>query len=106
MIEQSVFSRVSRLLGGLPQAILLLCMVVLVGFPTLAFSQSFRRGDVNDDGKVSFFDPCLILDAVFGAGFLPCEDAADVDDNGIIDLSDAVFLLVASFPNGRVDDCI
>ncbi len=46
-------------------------------------------------------DAILILESVFlGGRKLPCEDAADVNDNGRVDLSDAVAILNHLFRSG------
>ena len=54
----------------------------------------FIRGDINHDGKVSFQDGIQLNSSINKGGpVLDCEDAADVDDNGLIDESDVVLLL-------------
>ena len=43
-------------------------------------------------------DAVRILEALFSpAGHLDCEDAADVNDDSLIDVSDVVFALLALF---------
>jgi len=54
---------------------------------------SFRRGDVNGDGSVSISDPVALLLNLFSTGGLQCMDAADVDDNGGLNLADAMYAL-------------
>lgn len=53
----------------------------------------FIRGDATMDGRILAGDPVAILDHVFVAPSLTCEDAADADDNGWLDLADVVYLL-------------
>ena len=54
----------------------------------------FRRGDANGDHAVDVSDPVFILTRLFlhGQGF-ECEDAADADDNGAIELTDGIVVL-------------
>ncbi len=59
----------------------------------------FRRGDANASGTVE-----AVTDAVFVLAYLfladaapPCPDAADVDDSGMIDMADPVYLLCWHF---------
>ena len=37
---------------------------------------------------------------VGGIGELPCEDAADVDDSGVVDISDPIYNLTFQFVGG------
>lgn len=54
----------------------------------------FRRGDGNADGRSSLIDVIMILLGVFSKDVdLPCEKSADFDDNGKLELLDAVHLL-------------
>src|SRR5262245_42889403 len=88
-------------------ALLRFALVVSLGISRAAWISGqdtpFRRGDSNGDLQVD------LSDAVFTLGFLflgdpprlPCEDAADADDDGILDLTDAVFGLSFSFLGGR-----
>ncbi len=61
----------------------------------------FRRGDSNGDARVDLTDPIAALFQLFGSGLfgpglfgpegeIPCEDAADFDDNGAIEVTDAI----------------
>lgn len=53
----------------------------------------FRRGDVDDSGKVDKRDIDFIRKGIKGGNKLFfCKDAADVNDNGVIDTSDEKFL--------------
>jgi hypothetical protein len=54
----------------------------------------FKRGDSNRDDAVNLSDVVTTLEFLFGGGTpLPCDDAADADDNGGIALTDAVLTL-------------
>lgn len=65
-------------------------------------SPPFRRGDVNDDGRVNLSDAVVILQNLFGGAVtLSCDDAADTDDDGDILLTDAIRLLGYLFQNGE-----
>ena len=58
----------------------------------------FVRGDVTMDRKRDISDPIRTLTFLFqGDKYLPCEDAADANDDGKIDLSDAVYSLHSLF---------
>lgn len=59
----------------------------------------FLRGDVNVNGRLTVTDVFAILRALFSGAPLMCTDAADIDDDGQIDLEDAISL--AHFLYGR-----
>ncbi|MCS5626197.1 MAG: hypothetical protein NZ935_01340, partial [Planctomycetes bacterium] len=53
------------------------------------------------DGIVDISDPVTLLFHLFrGASVLDCEDHGDADDNGRLELTDAVFLLDFLFRSG------
>ena len=57
---------------------------------------SFVRGDANCDGFVDASDATYIIDYLFNLGPAPpCLDAADVNDNGVVNTADIAYL--ASF---------
>ena len=62
----------------------------------------FRRGDANNDGEINISDVTAILSSQFtpGARQLSCDDAADIDNNEAIDLTDAVNLFEYLFRSG------
>lgn len=67
--------------------------VVLRGRPVPA-AASFRRGDVDGNGRLQVTDPIALIDRLFlGQAPLACEDAADADDDGKLNLTDPVLLL-------------
>ncbi|MBN1417638.1 MAG: sigma-70 family RNA polymerase sigma factor [Planctomycetes bacterium] len=68
--------------------------------PATASKEPFRRGDADLDGTYTIGDPIFILNGLFGGGDLPCEDAADVNDNEILELGDPVLLLMWQFADG------
>jgi hypothetical protein len=58
----------------------------------------FLRGDTNGDALVDLSDAVATLGYLFLGDTLPgCLDAADADDSGGLELTDAVFLLSALF---------
>lgn len=88
----------------------------LAGYPTqkslvIDVQAAFRRGDANRDGNVNVSDISTIVNGgadqlrpVFKAKnsslISPCYDAADVDDNGVIQLADAIRLIQFLFSGG------
>jgi hypothetical protein len=64
---------------------------------TASSGERFRRGDVDHSGRVSVGDAVSLLLFAFGARPVPCVDAADANDDGVIDGSDAVFTLLYIF---------
>ena len=61
----------------------------------------FRRGDTNLGGTVELADAVTVLLYLFAAGDeLPCEDAADADDDGSLTLSDPVGIFAYLFSSG------
>jgi RHS repeat-associated protein len=66
------------------------CALTLAGVA----SPLFRRGDANGDGQTEISDVVFVLVRLFVSGEpFPCSDAADVDDSGAVNLTDAVGLL-------------
>jgi RHS repeat-associated protein len=66
-----------------------------------AQSTAFVRGDANADGSVDIADGVRTLVALFRESTaLQCEDAADSDDNGRIELNDAVYTFNYLFADG------
>lgn len=58
----------------------------------------FRRGDVNADGTIDVTDAIGLLEYFFlGAHAPECSKAADADDNGRLNLGDAVSILLHLF---------
>lgn len=53
----------------------------------------FRRGDANVDGDLSIVDPVNVLNSLFGPAALDCKDAADADDNGVLNVTDVIAVL-------------
>ncbi|MEE2855965.1 MAG: IPT/TIG domain-containing protein [Planctomycetota bacterium] len=61
----------------------------------------FLRGDVTCDGSVNIADVSSIAAYVAGAGVTPVIlDAADIDDNGVVHIGDAVLLASFLFSGG------
>ena len=62
---------------------------------------AFRRGDVNEDGVLQIADPVSLLNFLFSSGVtIDCPDAADADDSGNLDITDAVYSLSYQFLGG------
>ena len=58
----------------------------------------FRRGDVDNSGEASITDPLLVARYLFlDPADLPCLDAADANDDTVIDVSDVVSTLYYLF---------
>src|SRR5213594_3468983 len=73
-----------------------LVAVALVALPLQA--TDFIRGDANGDGVVSISDAHFINVMLFLGGPLPeCDNAADADSNGTVQLTDAVRILDVKF---------
>ena len=63
-----------------------------------ASSSVFVRGNANGDSKVDIADTIWLVNFLFRNGATPpCLDAADVNDNELVELSDALFLLAYFF---------
>ncbi len=61
----------------------------------------FTRGDANGDQSVDLSDAVRVILHLFGGRGIDCADAADVDDNGRLDSSDAIGLLDYLFRSGE-----
>jgi len=55
-----------------------------------ASEDNFLRGDPNGDLQIDISDPIKILGYLFSNVPLSCEDAADVNDDGGVDIADAI----------------
>ncbi len=67
---------------------------------SVATGQDFRRGDADGDGTVvPIVDAHRTLHALFvgGAPAPACFDAADVNDDGVFNIADSIYLLSAGF---------
>jgi PKD repeat protein len=61
----------------------------------------FRRGDTDGNGEVNITDCIASLNYLFSGAEPPsCQDAADATDDGVVDISDAVFVLAFLFQSG------
>jgi len=55
---------------------------------------TFKRGDINVDGKVDIADPVSLLSHLFAGAPEPvCKDAADANDDGTLDIGDPITIL-------------
>ena len=60
----------------------------------------FQRGDATGDGNVELDDAIAVLESLLGAS-LRCADAADADDSGRVDISDALTITNLLFLQGE-----
>ncbi|MBI4583519.1 MAG: hypothetical protein HY717_05815 [Planctomycetes bacterium] len=59
---------------------------------------SFSRGDVNNDQAFDLSDPIGLLGFLYLGGPAPyCQDAADADDNGRLEMADSIAMLQSLF---------
>jgi hypothetical protein len=69
--------------------------------PTPNPTPKFLRGDANSDCRPNITDAITILDHLFKGEAAPgCPDAADADDNGVLQITDPIFLLQYLFQGG------
>lgn len=67
----------------------------------VAQSPSFLRGDADGSGAVSAIaDGVMVLAYLFNQSSLSCLDAADVNDDGVINLTDSVLIFGWGFQSG------
>ncbi len=66
----------------------------------LTAARVFLRGDANRDGRVNERDAVSLLLHLFGGRATSCLDAADVDDDGRVRITDPVYLLTRIHRNG------
>ena len=71
------------------------------GVVTLVPGGGFVRGDCNADGTYQIGDPVALLGLLFlMQGPAPCDEACDANDDGVLGLPDAIYLLSNLFING------
>jgi hypothetical protein len=75
-----------------------LALVPCLAFPLAA--ADFYRGDSNADGHVDISDAVKTVQHIFLGRPVTCEDAVDTDDNGSLDPTDSVYLLIYFFRRG------
>ena len=63
---------------------------------------SFVRGDANCDANLDHSDAVTILDGLFKGEDFCCAPASDVDADGRLTLSDAIFVLLRLFQQGEL----
>ena len=61
----------------------------------------FVRGDINGDNNHTISDAILVIRGIFSGYHLTCVEAADVDNNGNLNIADAIKLLVYLFGGGE-----
>ena len=73
-------------------------VAILAGLFDLADGPSFARGDVIPDGSLNITDVIALLEYLLLGGASPgCLEAADSNDDGELDISDPVRILLALF---------
>ena len=81
--------------------LLLVCVCVVVESDLSAHEGRFERGDANGDRELDVSDPIAVLLWLFlGEPALPCEDAADSNDDGAVNIADAAYCLSFLFDAG------
>ena len=61
----------------------------------------FVRGDANQDLIIDISDPIGLLESLYGGGGLPrCIDACDANDDGTVNIADAIYTLGYLFNDG------
>ena len=63
---------------------------------------AFARGDANGDTRIDITDVVVVLHSLFTGGDLrfACDDASDIDDNGVVEMTDPIFLFNHLFAGG------
>lgn len=91
--------------------LVLLAVVVLLVITVKLFSQyddigyGTVSGDVNADGQICMDDSIETIHYLWGSRDLTCPDAADVDRNGAINITDVVMGLRHVFFGESIPDC-
>ncbi len=67
---------------------------------SLTPANSFRRGDVNGSSAINITDAMLIFFYAFLGDPITCLDVADVNDDGVIDISDPIYILLDLYEGG------
>ncbi|MBI4586126.1 MAG: hypothetical protein HY717_19115 [Planctomycetes bacterium] len=77
------------------------CFFFLLAVDPLQAQCRFVRGDMNGTGPVDLADAVDILAYLYIGESVPtCPDAADANDNGVVDLGDYIYLTRWMFGNG------
>jgi len=74
----------------------------IVDLANLGKLRSFLRGNANGDSRIDMSDAITTLGFLFldEPQRINCQDASDTDDNGVIDITDAIYLLNHLFIGG------
>lgn len=78
--------------GSFPSALSLLLVLLFASVSSID-AQDFRRGDVDGDGVAATMGDVATFMPVMLSGNFPCQDAADIDDNGVVNIADLSVLL-------------
>ena len=77
-----------------------LCLLLLL-LPNAVDAVQFTRGEIDGNAPIDLTDGVVLLNYLFlSTETLPCDDAADTNDDGRINLTDSVFLLNFLFLGG------
>jgi hypothetical protein len=70
--------------------------------PLTVCGVDFVRGDADQSGRVTITDAVHVFRSQFDPlpGTAACDDALDVDDNGVVERTDGVFLVMYLFLDG------
>ncbi len=104
----------STRMAGAKRYLFILPLLLILSTSSVS-AQTFVRGDANGDGDTDFYvaDAVEILTQLFTSCWsIPCDDAADSNDDGNLDMGDVINILVqrqsglplpAPFPGSGID---
>ncbi|MBI4606958.1 MAG: hypothetical protein HY721_33765, partial [Planctomycetes bacterium] len=86
------------MLRPISPGVVALALGLVCGRPAALRSADFVRGDANQDGRITVADPHFVFGHIFRtSGDVSCDKALDFDDNGRVQLTDAVRTLMHLF---------
>jgi formylglycine-generating enzyme required for sulfatase activity len=90
-----------RSMRGLLCSWLIVTGVVSPSSPSARATETFVRGDVDQNGSMEISDAIGVFSFLFSGGRVPgCMDAVDSNDSGDVDISDGIFILNYLFSGG------
>lgn len=85
----------------LSTSLLLLLLMTSIGHAGgVPSTEPFIRGDVTRNGFVELNDAIVSAQSIFGLSALDCDDAVDVNDDGLLDVADVVSIVAYLFLAG------